>query len=79
MPSHNHEVTDPKHSHQQGNVTPAVLSYPNQSGSPYQSPGAGVSTPQNTYDAATGISIQNAEKNVETRPYNYGVNWILKL
>jgi len=73
--SHNHGVNDPGHRH-------TTLRYEifNSAGGVNNSTGAnGNSSGSNQVNSSTtGISIQN-KGGSETRPFNYAVNWILKL
>jgi hypothetical protein len=68
--SHNHTITDPGHRHVMG----GSASTSGNLGS--RSMNAGSSS--NTYKATTGITINNSGNN-ENRPFNIGVNWIIKL
>ena len=74
--SHSHGVNDPGHRH----TTKYAYEIFDSPGGVNNSTGAnGDSSGSNQVDSATtGISIQNTGGN-ETRPFNYAVNWILKL
>jgi hypothetical protein len=75
--THNHTINDPGHAHSYTNgYFDQTLSYVLGSG------GQRGVTNFNTTTSTTGISINNSTINVdpnETRPYNFGVNWIIKL
>ena len=89
---HNHtaqsSVTDPGHSHTQHTVNDdfnnSADEYPNYNTPSYaQYDSAGTKTWTDTIDASgTGITVSttvdNSGNTVETRPYNYGINWIIK-
>ena len=82
--NHNHviNISDPGHAHQQNRV--GADNYPCGNGGATT---AGLGDPNNpslftyTYVSTTGITASSNDASIvqETRPYNYGVNWILKL
>jgi len=89
---HNHtarnNINDPGHSHTQTTVNDdfnnsggAYPSYAKPSYPQYDS--AGFKTWTNTIDSSgtnitVSTTIDNCGNTVETRPYNYGINWIIK-
>ena len=75
--THSHSVNDPGHSHttvdfyERWDIT--------NSNTASKTGATGVSDGSNLVNSATtGISIQNSGS-TETRPYNFSVNWIIKL
>jgi len=75
--THSHGITDPGHSHDYSDsYSDQTLTFV------YGSGGQRGSFTSSTSTATTGITINNSTVNVdinETRPYNFGVNWIIKL
>lgn len=79
-------VTDPGHAHTQHTINDDFNntgSYSNFNTPSYaQQDGAGSKTWTNTIDlSGTGITVSttvDSSGNGETRPYNYGINWIIK-
>ena len=75
--SHSHSVNDPGHTHTTADYYERYNN-PN-SNTSSTTGGTGVSDGSNQVNSATtGISIQNSG-GTETRPYNFSVNWIIKL
>lgn len=79
--THNHSITDPGHTHgiiiNQSIFSSSI--FDTQGGAGIRLAAVGT---QQTVGAFTGITINNSTTYVdsnETRPYNYGVNWIIKL
>ena len=73
--SHNHTITDPGHTH----TTTYDYERYNVDGAYNKTGGNGESAGSNAINnSTTGITINN-NGGTETRPYNYAVNWILKL
>lgn len=78
-PGHNHNITDSGHTHTIP-INSAAFGISNG----YTNNGGGTTTTTNSTtgitinNSTTGVTIQNAG-GTETRPYNYGVNWIIKL
>jgi len=76
--NHGHTVNDPKHSHSFRNQSAAGSSTPRLAGasSPVQS--------QQVTSSPTGVTVNNfsgnsGDKGTESRPINYGVNYVIKL
>jgi len=73
--THNHGVNDPGHRH----TTSSRYEIFDSVGVSNTTGGAGNSSGSNQVNSSTtGISIKNTG-GTETRPFNYAVNWILKL
>jgi hypothetical protein len=73
--AHNHSISDPGHSH----TTYYNYERFNSGGSSNLTGGDGQSSGSNSINSSTtGITINNTG-GTETIPYNYAVNWILKL
>ena len=78
--SHNHAITDTGHSHIMGGEGGIAGSTGNTNRSStivYTAPFASSNNYHYTGRSTTGITINSSGS--ETRPYNFGVNWIIKL
>jgi hypothetical protein len=84
--THNHSITDPGHTH---TFTGGSITMYGESGLDNDKPASGSGNPENVTFKATGtnsssttsITVNNSTLNVdanETRPFNYGINWVIK-
>ena len=75
---HNHGITDPGHRHSTSGTTGNYYTYGNNNSLSTFGTNTGSSTTGITINSSTtGITI-NSNGNSETRPYNFGVNWIIR-
>ncbi len=78
--THNHGISDPGHGHYINVIQ--TIQHGAFAGTNTFAPDGPLTGTGSTHGNFTGITIQNSTTwtdNNETRPYNYGVNWIIKL